>query len=254
VLLRALTQQRTLDAASRDLPLPEPFDQIVRKGISGEWGLREIAAALQAGAAPPAARPVVRDVPVERPVVAAEGAFAPRVQRTRVPVEETPNDFSLRKIAYGVGALLLILLLVWYFVHSRSGNPAGAAQETAAPAAVAQGDDAATGATATAAKPNASADLSTPRTHAPLGNGRNQWRVVAYTYNGESLAQQKVAAIAQKHSELRPEMFTPTGHAPYLVTVGGVMSRDEAFALARKVRSEGLPRDSYAQNYTGKSR
>jgi eukaryotic-like serine/threonine-protein kinase len=255
VLLRALTQQRTLDAASRDLPLPEPFDQIVRKGISGEWGLREIAAALQAGAAPPAARPVVRDVPVERPVVAAEGALAPRVERTRVPVEEAPNDFSLRKIAYGVGALLLILLLVWYFVHSRSGTPTGAAQETApAPAVVAQGEDAAPGAVATAAKPNASADLSSPRTHAPLGNGRNQWRVVAYTYNGESLAQQKVAAIAQKHSELRPEVFTPNGRAPYLVTVGGVMSRDEAFALARKVRSEGLPRDSYAQNYTGKSR
>jgi eukaryotic-like serine/threonine-protein kinase len=53
---------------------------------------------------------------------------------------------------------------------------------------------------------------------------------------------------------LRPEVFTPNGRAPYLVTVGGVMSRDEAFAMARKARSEGLPRDSYAQNYRDKSR
>jgi eukaryotic-like serine/threonine-protein kinase len=62
-----------------------------------------------------------------------------------------------------------------------------------------------------------------------------------------------VASIAQKHSELRPEVFTPNGHAPYLVTVGGAMSRDDAFAMARKARDEGLPRDSYAQNYTSKS-
>jgi hypothetical protein len=86
------------------------------------------------------------------------------------------------------------------------------------------------------------------------GGGRGVWRVVAFTYNGQSLAQQKVAAIAQKHPELRPEVFTPSGRAPYLVTVGGAMNRDEAFALARKVRGEGLPRDSYAQNYRGESR
>ncbi|MGB0125676.1 MAG: SPOR domain-containing protein, partial [Silvibacterium sp.] len=78
-----------------------------------------------------------------------------------------------------------------------------------------------------------------------------QWRVIAYTYDHAEQAQQKSAAITQKHPELRPEVFTPSGHAPYLVTVGGTMSRDEAFALARKVRSEGLPLDSYAQNYRG---
>ncbi len=69
VLLQALTQQRTLEAAARDLPLPEPFDQIVRRSISGEWGLREIAAALTlVAAAPPAAMP--RESVVARPVVA----------------------------------------------------------------------------------------------------------------------------------------------------------------------------------------
>ncbi len=46
VLLQALTQQRTLEGASRDLPLPAPFDQIVRKGMSGEWGLAQIGVAL----------------------------------------------------------------------------------------------------------------------------------------------------------------------------------------------------------------
>jgi cell division septation protein DedD len=70
-----------------------------------------------------------------------------------------------------------------------------------------------------------------------------------YTYNHPDEAQKKSAAITQKHPELHPAVFTPSGHAPYLVTIGGVMNRDAAFALARKSRSAGLPRDTYAQNY-----
>jgi hypothetical protein len=289
VLLRALTQQRTLEAASRELPLPEPFDQIVRKGMSGEWGLREIAAALKmaAPAAAPraamsraaasaAAGPGVREVSAaERPVVAAEVASAagtgstPGMGRVRVPVEEEPRGLELKKIAYGVGALLLVLLLIWFFVHGRSSSSSsrssssGAVQSAAAPAVSAQGDagNAGTAGSAPSAAspnpavdPNPAANVPTVQRQATVGDGRDQWRVVAFTYNHESQAQQKAAAIAQKHSELRPEGFTPNGRAPYLVTVGGAMSRDEAFALARKARSEGLPRDLYAQNYTGKRR
>jgi cell division septation protein DedD len=73
--------------------------------------------------------------------------------------------------------------------------------------------------------------------------------VIAYTYNREDQARHKSETVAQTHPELNPAVFTPTGHAPYLVTVGGVMNRDEAFALVSRVRREGLPRDSYAQNY-----
>jgi len=83
---------------------------------------------------------------------------------------------------------------------------------------------------------------------------REQWRVVAFTYNHADQAQKKVETIAQKHSDLRPQVFTPTGGAPYLVTVGGVMSRDQAFAFAQQVRRLGLPHDTYAQNYSGKRR
>jgi eukaryotic-like serine/threonine-protein kinase len=79
--------------------------------------------------------------------------------------------------------------------------------------------------------------------------------VVAYTYNREAQAQQKVASVAAKHPQLKPEVFTPNGHAPYLVVVGGAMSRDEAFALVKRAKGEGwLPRDSYAQNYRGAGR
>jgi eukaryotic-like serine/threonine-protein kinase len=289
VVLQALTQQRTLAGAARDLPLPEPFDQIVRKGMSGEWGLREIGAALKlagpaaartaapstypraavsspaasssaasSSAASPAAGSGAREVSAERPVAAAGMASAPGMGRVRVPVEEEPRGLELKKIAYGVGALLLVLLVVWFFVHGRASSSTGAVQTAAAPAVVAQGDAGAAGSASSAASPGPAASQSTAanvptvQRQAAVGNGRDQWRVVAFTYNRESQAQQKAAAIAQKHSDLRPEVFTPNGRAPYLVTVGGLMSRDEAFALARKARSEGLPRDSYAQNYRGR--
>jgi hypothetical protein len=77
---------------------------------------------------------------------------------------------------------------------------------------------------------------------------------VAYTYNREDQAQKKRSSVALRHPELRPEVFTPTGRAPYLVTIGGGMSRDEAFAMVQKARAAGLARDTYAQNYPGKRR
>ena len=144
VLLQALTQQRTLEGASRALPLPAPFEQIVRKGISGEWGLVEIGKALKK---PSVAQAIARagvtpDAPkVEMPVAepaapsgtAASAALgstpssgvAPSVAR-RIGglVDEEPRRLGPRGIAYGVGTLL-ILLLGWYFVHSRSSGSSG---------------------------------------------------------------------------------------------------------------------------------
>ena len=41
-------------------------------------------------------------------------------------------------------------------------------------------------------------------------------------------------------------IFSPTGKAPWLVTVGRVLQRDAVYALARRAGSLGLPRDSAA--------
>jgi hypothetical protein len=84
-------------------------------------------------------------------------------------------------------------------------------------------------------------------------SGRADWRVVAYTYNHVNQAQSKVKTIEKRHPELNPEVFTPNGLPPYLVTLGGAMSREDAMALKTKARAEGFPRDVYAQNYSGKS-
>ena len=105
---------------------------------------------------------------------------------------------------------------------------------------------------AASAKPGAGVGNAAARAAQNVKGGSGRWRVIAFTYNREGQAQQKVGSLAQSHPELRPEVFTPNGHAPYLVVVGGTMSRDEAFALVRKGQSEGaLPHDAYAQNYRG---
>lgn len=76
------------------------------------------------------------------------------------------------------------------------------------------------------------------------------WRVVAWTFNRESDALKRAAQVRQKHADLNPEVFSPHGHgAPYLLTLGGDMTRPEAERLRQKARAEGLPRDSYVQNY-----
>ena len=82
-------------------------------------------------------------------------------------------------------------------------------------------------------------------------SGPVQWRVVAFTYNHADQAKAKAARVAGQHPELRPEVFTPSGGAPYLVTIGGAMGRSDAYALAQKARGEGLAHDVYAQNYRG---
>ena len=71
---------------------------------------------------------------------------------------------------------------------------------------------------------------------------RSQWRVVAFSFRREEQARKKSATLARAYPALRPEVFTPTGHAPFLVTVGGAMSRDQALAFAQKSRSQGLRR------------
>ena len=282
LLLQALTQQRTFNGASREPPLPAPFEQIVRRGMSGEWGLAEIGAALKrpsvaqaiarAGVTPDA--PKV-EIPVAEPAGASSGTAAsvtpssgippsgtaPSVaRRIRVPVDGEPRKLGPRGIAYAVGTLL-ILLLGWLFVHSRSssssGSPgsSGAVQETpaSAPAAQESVPAAATGPAAPADAGSSAVAGSAPAATGKdvAGDSRGRWRVIAFTYNREDQAQQKVAEIAKSHPDLNPTIFRPNGRGPFLVTLGGPMSREDAFAFSGKAKREGMPRDIYAQNYRG---
>jgi hypothetical protein len=72
---------------------------------------------------------------------------------------------------------------------------------------------------------------------------------VAYTYTREDAAQHMAAELAAKYPKLEPQVFSPTGHAPFLVTLGGGMTRQEAFARRDAARTAGMPSDTYAQNF-----
>jgi hypothetical protein len=128
------------------------------------------------------------------------------------------------------------------FLHYWFGHSAGAtAQPVPTQPAPASSHPAAT-------PPTASPSLAAPAPEAG-SQSRLAWRVVAFTYNRQDQAQKKASALAHQHPSLWPTVFSPTGKAPWLVTVGGVLQRDAAYVLARKAPSLGLPRDTYAQDY-----
>jgi hypothetical protein len=210
--------------------------------------------------APVEAKAAVSSSTPERPVRPVTVAHTPDVRHRIVkPVEQDPRRIRLWAIA--AAAILVLIFFAWRL--TRSGATAGASEDSRPVAAArpAEPTSTSTPAPPAATKPSAgraasasasrAASLPTPSAPvSPSTSGtRNQWHVVAYTYNREAQAQQKAEDIKKQHPSLNPEVFSPSGHAPYLVTVGGVMSRDEANAFKQKARNEGLPRDVYVQNY-----
>jgi eukaryotic-like serine/threonine-protein kinase len=264
---------------SRQQTLPAPFDDIVRNGLSGEWGLAEINAALSNSknakgrpaatqGASAAATAKVRDLaartfssenatrPEPRPEPRREPSASPNPKSTEragfrgrqsasfdlATLAGNSQHLFRRWIAAGV-FLLIVLFLGWMFSHLFFGKrDATAAPSAAAPQSTAAASHAAPAPVQSGSRQAAPAARVSVR-------GRSDWRVVAFTYNREDQAQKKASSLAQKHPDLRPEVFSPNGRAPWLVTIGGVQQREAAYALAHKASSLGLPRDTYAQNY-----
>ena len=154
------------------------------------------------------------------------------------------------------GLLLIVLLIVW----ARGKRPTGPAPTRPAPSSAAQ-TITPSGATVSShpqpvrggAKgrvPEAAQQTAqTKNGAAPTVNG-NVWRVVLFTYKRAEDAQNKVRALNETYPGLGAEAFSPNGRGgPVLVTAGGRMNLDDANRLWRKVRSMGLPQDSYIQNY-----
>lgn len=259
----ALSQERPLNGAGAQLPLPAPFDSIVSKGASGEWGLAEISAALEAAPEIPsgplhkALAPAIDNVSVtaqalpspQMPLFAeapATGLPSQDLSTQESPgVVEDPPENVFQMVRWIVISLAVVLILVlaitWRFLPG--GKPGGKTQ----PAAVSSRSSAAIHQPSSAPTPPPAAPLqASPSTPAPAAVSA-QWQVIAYSFRREAQAQKKADRIARRHSALHPEVLHPGASSRYLVTVGGPMNREQAEALAKELRHQGFPRTTYAQ-------
>jgi hypothetical protein len=96
--------------------------------------------------------------------------------------------------------------------------------------------------------PVQTASVTTPVRQTPAAPA--DWRVIAYTYTSRKDAEERAKRVQTRWPDLRPEVFSPNRNGgPYLVSLGGVMTRSEALRLKTKARSNGLPRDTFARNF-----
>jgi cell division protein FtsN len=87
-----------------------------------------------------------------------------------------------------------------------------------------------------------------PAAVASADDGRADWRVIAYTYDGRQDAEQKAAAVAKRYPGLHPAVLKTASGKHYLVVLGPAMVREAAEKLRAEAIRMGLPRDTYAQN------
>jgi eukaryotic-like serine/threonine-protein kinase len=220
-------------------------------------------------AAPPAPPPA--PPPPPRPPIAAEaGSPGPKppiaerlvtppipVATTILPDDEEPEGRKKPWALYGALAVVVLAILGWLIFRPHSEPPPATTQTQTAPAT-----PSVTSAPAeppVAAKPAASrpaASVPTRKTQpalansAPPANGHTIWRVVAYTYLGQTKAQDMVTTISDKHPDLGAAVYNPPGRNVYLVTVGGPLDHDAAIKMRDKAEREGLPHDTYIQNFS----
>jgi len=257
LLHQCLTQKplnRATDSNDPSLQLlPPPFVQVVRRTLSGQATIDELAELLRPGAVPVAA--AVEPKPAPSPAARVETVKvspAPVVAAER-PLEPKPS----RKMPLIVGGVTVLLVLALFGLRVILHHSDHAQDATAQnPVVVVSPETAAPRTPAAAAPPQAKTKASAVPVAAPSGpaavaSPSGSWRIVAFTYNYQEQAEHKARTINEKHPDLQASVFSPKGSgAPFLVTLGAATDRASAFRLRDKAVAEGLPRDTYAQNYS----
>jgi serine/threonine protein kinase len=262
-LAEALTQKAPNNGDSQYGTLPEPMQTIVRRCMDRDPDDRAtLAEVLDIYSGKPAKsfQPAPAPVPVSTPE-------RPAAQHLRI---ETSKPVAKRDVlrspglplwAYGAGIVVILLALIWLFYPKNTSHksaqvpapPLPAAQQKVLPPS-SESSSASSGTAATVRPgrvPSQRANRADipPGTAVPPRNG-TVWRVIVYTYNRREDAEKKAESINQKHPQLRAEAIAAEGKgAPYLVTVGGAMNRDEAKTFRQTALRSGMPRDSYTVNF-----
>jgi hypothetical protein len=274
-LFHAFTQRKALSATDAQINrIPAPFAEIIRNSFGRRWTLAQISNALKPvlpvasvipqpaapAPPPPGPPPVAAKPPVSTPPPPAYRPAAPEVPSRRTLRSDEDEEPVKQKpwLLYGGLGVVLLAIIGWLLLRPHSvqapvETPAQATAPAPAPPAPAIATAKPPVARPPAAKPSPSAGASAARSDAATvpADGRTVWRVVAYTYRGQTKASDMVAKISGKHSDLDAEVFSPPGRGTvYLVTVGGAMDHDAAVKMRNKAQREGLPADSYVQNFS----
>jgi hypothetical protein len=205
--------------------ISDPLGSIIRHATdpsaNRRWTLDEIGAFLD-----PPGKALIEPEPPRR------AAWTP----PRLPV--------LPKWAYAAAVVFLVVAV--FAVTRKSGPQKPAPVPDPAPA---QSQPRSIGSAPQPVPPKAAAPGKAERAHREPGRA---WRVIAYTYSGFKAAEKKAHTINQKYPAFHAEVFSPRGRntSPYLVALGGRMTRDEAVRLQRSARARGLPRDTFIRNYS----
>jgi serine/threonine protein kinase len=286
-LYECLTQEKPDGSEFHHTNLPEPYRAILRRALDPDPQQRGTLAEigdLQSGKKPeietpepimkpepaakseplaPASTPInVASVSVDPPrerkePVARATNSAPSPRPSIEPRRAEPKPSGFPVWAYGAGILVVIVALVLLLRPKHPDNKVAQVAPSAVPSAQQKVIPPASESrenkqsTRPQAKPSNAAPAPVAATAPGTALKGNVWRVVVYTYNGRGDAEQRAQAINKRHPNLRAEVFSSDGNAaPYLVVVGGAMTRDEAKRFRRVAVSSGMPRDSYTQNFS----
>jgi eukaryotic-like serine/threonine-protein kinase len=257
LIYNALTGRRF--SSERDaLQLPAPFATLVRAGAGASGSLAAMRRVL---AGPPATNSTVQtaspaaNAPAEIPASAA----VPAAEIPRSPLRDELEERPRKRHGIAIAAIVImaiVLAVFWYELKKPAPQGPISGEALSAPSTAAKpATDVPPHATPApeAAKPAPSSPAPSPaktmEAATPETGERSIWHVVVYTYLHEEAAQRKAAELAAKYSQFAPQVFSPTGHAPYLVALGSGMSRQDAFSRREAALAAGLPKDTYMQNY-----
>jgi len=227
--------------------IPEPFASIVRNTAGADpadrWRIPEIVAAM-GPYVPPVEEPPVKEPPRVESPVEPEPASPPEPPAASLhPAYERLAPPRIPVWAWPLSLAAIAACFAWVFhTPARKVQPSPAAPvSTPAPAVPPH-----------AGAPDPPPPVEPAVTETPSGGERTVWRVIAYTYNAVRDAKKKALAINKRWPGMNAEVFAPKGvdHPPYLVALGGRMSRIEAARVLQKARSRGLPRDTFILNFS----
>lgn len=178
--------------------------------------------------------------------------------------DEPPGTFSSKRgWLYAIAAFLIIFFVLWLFrghstpktlkpqaaPASPTTNSSQATQPKPAWQTHTLNPDGKTVAPAQTPRPNAPQAASAP-SPANSASAKTIWRVICYTYNRQEDADRKVQDINARKPNLHLQVFRANGNGgPYLVVAGEGMSRPEAVRMRSRALREGMPHDTYIQNY-----